>query len=66
MKQYEYVRIHSKKWMGARFEEHRTVIDEHARMGWSYVGYIPVEINDYGKFKDIDLIFEKDTEDPWN
>ena len=63
MKQYEYVRLQSKKWIGARFEEHRKVIDEYAAKGYRYVGFMPVVINDYGKIKDMDLIFERDTED---
>lgn len=66
MKRYEYVRLHSGKWIGSIFEGHREAIDAHAKQGWRYAGYIPVVMNDYGKFKDIDLIFEKDTEDPWN
>ena len=66
MKRYEYVRLHSGKWIGANFEGHREIIDEHAKRGWRYAGYIPVIANDYGKFRDIDLIFEKDTEDVWN
>ena len=65
MYRYEYVRLHSGKWIGASFEGHRAVIDEHAKRGWRYVGYIPVILNDYGKMKDIDLIFEKSTDDAW-
>ena len=62
MKRYEYVRMHSNKWIGAKFEESRQVIDEYAAKGFRYVGFLPVIINDYGKFRDIDLIFEKDVE----
>ena len=66
MKRYEYVRLHSSKWIGANFEGHRGIIDQKAQQGWRYAGFLPVIVNDYGKFKDIDLIFEKDTEDAWN
>lgn len=60
MKNYEYVRIHIEKFCGAKSEEHRAIIDEYAAKGYRYVGYIPTNINDYGKIKDMDLIFEID------
>ncbi len=60
MKQYEYVSVHIGRFVGAKSEEHRAIIDEYAAKGYRYVGYIPTDISDYGKFKDIDLIFEKD------
>ncbi len=58
MKKYEYVRIKSEKIIGAKFEEHRQIIDEYALKGFSYVGFIPVNNSDYGKIKEMDLIFE--------
>ena len=60
MKQYEYVRLHISKFIGAESKEHRQIIDEYAKKGYRYAGYIPTNITDYGKIKDIDLIFEKD------
>lgn len=57
---YEYVRIKSDKFVGARFEEHRRIIDEYAAKGYIYVGYVPVKLNDYGKITQIDLIFGKE------
>ena len=60
MKQYEYVPLHIGKLVGAKTEEHRKIIDEYAKKGYRYVGYIPTKISDYGKFKEIDLIFEMD------
>jgi len=60
MKQYEYVNVHVSKFIGARCEEHREIIDRYAANGYRYVGYIPTNISDYGKIKDMDLIFEKD------
>ena len=41
-------------------EEHRQIIDEYAKKGYRYVGYIPTVISDYGKIKDMDLVFEMD------
>ncbi len=58
MKKYEYVRIKGDKLFGAKFEEHRKIIDEYALKGFSYVGYMPVNITEYGKLKEMDLIFE--------
>lgn len=60
MKKYEYVNVHVGRLYGAKSEEHRKIIDEYAARGYSYVGYIPTNINDNGKIKDMDLIFEID------
>ena len=66
MKRYEYVRLHNSKWSGAKFEESRQIIDEYAAKGFRYAGFLPVVMDGYGRYKDIDLIFEKDTEGVWN
>ena len=60
MKKYEYVKLDGNKFFGASYIEHRRIIDQYAEKGYSYVGYIPLEITDYGKIKEIDLIFEKE------
>lgn len=60
MKKYEYVHLKVGKFIGAKSEEHRQVIDEYAQKGYRYVGYIPTLQTDYGKYKEIDLIFETD------
>ncbi len=60
MKRYEYVNVHIGKFCGAKSEEHRAIIDEYAAKGYRYVGYIPTNISDYGKIKDMDLVFEMD------
>ncbi|WP_302771449.1 DUF4177 domain-containing protein [Anaerotignum lactatifermentans] len=56
MKKYPYVSLHIREFIGASSE----IIDDYAAKGWRYVGFIPANMNDYGKLKDIDLIFEKD------
>ena len=60
MKAYEYVNIHIGKLVGAGSEAHRASIDEYAARGYRYVGYIPTNINNYGKITDLDLVFERD------
>lgn len=60
MKKYVYVNIHINKFCGSGSEEHRKIIDEYALKGYTYVGYIPTNISDYGKIKDMDLVFEID------
>ena len=60
MKQYEYVRVSINRFVGAKSEEHRAIIGEYAAKGYGYVGYIPTNISDYGKIKEMDLIFETD------
>lgn len=60
MKKYEYVKVHIGRFCGAKSEEHRSIIDAYAAKGYRYVGFIPTNISDYGKIKDMDLIFELD------
>ena len=60
MKKYEFKTIHISKFIGSKSEEHREIIEEYAKKGYRYVGFIPTNINDYGKIKDIDLVFEID------
>ena len=55
---YEYVEVHINRFLGAGSKEHRRLIDEYAAKGYRYVGVIPVNMTDYGKIKDVDLIFE--------
>lgn len=63
MKKYEYVNVHIDMFIGAKSEEHRSIIDQYAAKGYRYVGYIPTNISDHGKIKDMDLVFEKDSEE---
>ena len=58
MKQYEYVHLHIDQFFGAKSKEHRPIIDEYAKKGYRYVGYIPTNITDFGKIKEMDLIFQ--------
>ena len=60
MKKYEYVNININSFIGAGSVEHRRIIDEYAAKGYKYVGYIPTNITDHGKIKEMDLIFEID------
>lgn len=59
MKKYEYISIHIGKLFGAKTKEHKQIIAEYAQKGYRYVGYIPTVISDFGKIKDMDLVFEK-------
>ena len=60
MKKYEYVSVHIGIFVGAKSKEHRQIIDDYAKKGYRYVGYISTVISDYGKIKDMDLVFELD------
>lgn len=60
MKRYEYVSIHIGRFFGSKSEEHRQIIDEYAKKGYSYIGCIPTGMTDYGKIRDMDLVFELD------
>ena len=60
MKKYEYVSVHIGRFAGAKSKEHRQIIADYAKKGYRYVGYIPTVISNYGKIKDMDLVFELD------
>lgn len=60
MKKYEYVNVKIAKFVCAKSEEHRKIIDEYAAKGWRYVGYIPTDIDGHGMIRAMDLIFEID------
>ena len=60
MKQYEYEHINIGRFVGAKSDSHRAIIDTYAAKGYRYVGYIPTKISEYGIVKELDLIFEKD------
>lgn len=60
MKKYEYVSLHIGKLFGSKSRDHKQIIDEYAKKGYRYVGYIPTNIADHGKIKDMDLVFEMD------
>jgi len=60
MKRYEYVHIKIGRFIGAKIDDHRDIINKNAERGYRYVGYIPTNIDSYGKIKEIDLIFEWD------
>ena len=62
MKKYEYVSLKF-KGLFANFsleDDYKKIIDEYARKGFKYVGFVPTKIEGYGRITSIDLIFEKD------
>lgn len=64
MKKYKYIRIEGEKKIFSinfiNYVGHRDIIDEQARKGYRYVGYIPIGIRGNGGISSIDLIFEKE------
>lgn len=43
----------------AETEEHRKIIEDQAKEGYSYKGYFPVKMGPSGKILIVDLIFQK-------
>ena len=67
MKKIEFVRLKSTlkgyglgKGVKYNFENTREIIEEKAKEGFSYYGFVPVEQRGTGEATIIDLIFEKD------
>jgi transcriptional regulator with XRE-family HTH domain len=56
---YEYVDVKIDKLFGAKSSEHREIIDQYAKKGYRYIGFLPTDIAESGKIKKVDLIFEK-------
>ncbi len=60
MYEYEYVTIQTKGAFTAEFRTRREVIDQYAREGWRYAGWVPATLGAYGSIGQIDLIFERE------
>jgi hypothetical protein len=62
MKEYEYVELEciNHRVTDSIVTGHRKIIDDHAKNGCRYVGYIPTKMGPSGKLLMLDLIFEKE------
>ena len=62
MKKYEYVGIKLKNNVvkDAVTIEHRNIINEYAKKGFKYIGFVPTRLGPSGKIIELDLIFEID------
>lgn len=60
MSEYKYVKLECEnhKTTSSSVIEHKEIIDEHAKNGYRYVGYIPTKMGPSGKILSLDLIFE--------
>lgn len=61
MKHYRYETVFY--YMGilnGTIDEYHHIIERNAQEGYRYVGYIPIKLNSYGVYREIELIFEKD------
>ncbi len=58
---YQYVPVRNSRnvWTGSGAQTaHREVINDYARRGFRYAGYVPTKINSEGQIVEMDLIFE--------
>jgi len=64
MYEYQYIAVETGGgvFFNNRDAAHRQVIEEEARAGWRYVGYVPLEFTGSGSVRSIDLIFERETD----
>lgn len=62
MYEYRYIEIDTGGgfWINNAEGSHREIIDQEARNGWRYVGYVPLTFSKYGGIKSMDLIFERE------
>lgn len=67
MYQYEYEKIYVEVSGGIGITDYKTlnykkIIENRAKNGWRYVGFIPVIQRGNGYIEEMDLIFEKNIE----
>ena len=62
MTEYTYIELEceNKKATSSLVTGHREIIDEHAKNGYRYVGYIPLKMGPSGKILSMELILEKE------
>lgn len=62
MKEYKYVELEcvNHRASDSTIVAHRKIIDEYAKNGYCYTGYIPTKMGPSGKILTMDLIFEKE------
>lgn len=62
MRKYEYVELSCEKYKAdsACVAGHHEIIQEYAKKGYRYVGYLPVKIGPGGSPLSLELVFEKD------
>ena len=63
MKKYTYVTLETTTFLNFEIDGHREIIDQYAKMGYRYVGFIPINFSGHGVIRQIDLIFETDVND---
>jgi len=65
MYKYEYEKVIFELTRGVfsgnvySIEDYKTIIEERAKNGWRYVGFIPTKQIGTGHIQEMDLIFEK-------
>lgn len=62
MKEYKYIVLEyeNHKATSSSITGHREIIDEQAKNGFRYAGYLPTKMGPSGKILSVDLIFEKE------
>lgn len=60
--EYKYVELNyeNHKATSASITGHREIIDQYAKDGYRFAGYIPTKMGPSGKILSLDLIFEKE------
>ena len=58
MYKYEYVRIDNTVLAKSNFTKYREIVDEHAKKGYRFVGFVPIKINFRGRVTKMQLVFE--------
>lgn len=62
MKEYKYVELECEnhKTSNSVVSGHKEIINEQAKNGYRYIGYIPINMGPSGKILSLELIFEKE------
>lgn len=63
MLEYAFEKVTGCGFWATVVSDHQEIIQKRARQGWRFAGWIPTKQKGYGYIAEIDLIFERETEE---
>lgn len=63
MLEYAFEKVTGGGFWATVVSDYQEIIQKRARQGWRFAGWIPTKQKGYGYIAEIDLIFERETEE---